>query len=416
MKKILYVLQQSIYNNNGKWLTADSNINMMLGMLRAFRKRKEFKNYQFDILIAPLEDFEDLESYDSLFKSENVKFIPFNFPVNAFHNRQNFVVNDWISLDLYQYDYIINNITELTRNLKTIIYKSPEILNESKMPPKIITQCFWLDAPEINESKIDKHISYDWRQFDGFECSDLVTFTCESTRDAFIENAAYKFNKKYIMNILNKSIIWDFGYSEDEKDEYRPEQTKKDKKRILFLNRLSGLNYTHHEEFIEAIKILSKKRDDFEVVFTNPSRKISFEWLKENVPNLLEYKNNKPLNREEYWELLHSADVSVHLFKLERYGGCALRESIASGNTPVAIDCFEQGSIINNRNLLLDNTDVINVNELANRINYALDVPDHELKSIIDENYKRCSFENTINQVIKDLEKLGNKYEILRGR
>lgn len=408
--KILYIIQQSIYNNNNKWLTADSNINMMLGMLRAMEKKNYLNKYKFEILIAPLNDFEDLNSYDELFKHENVTFIPFKFTVDAFYNRQNFVVKDWLELDLHKYDYIINNITELTRNIRTLVYKNSKILSNDIKIPKIITQCFWLDAPEIGEDKIDSHISYDWRQFDGFECSDLVTFTCKSTKEAFIQNAKYKFSDYYINKIVNKSTIWDFGYSEDEKNEYTNNLViNKNKKRILFLNRLSGLNYTHHQEFIKAINILSQKRDDFEVIFTNPSRKISFEWLKKNVKNFKEYKNNKPLNRSEYWELLKSADVSVHLFKLERYGGCALRESISSENVPVAIDCFEQGSIINNEKLLMNNEKDINVNELADKINNALDLPMNELEVIIKENYNRCSFENTIKQVILDLNKLDNE-------
>lgn len=403
MKKILYVLQQSIYNDKNKWLTADSNINMMLGMLKAFEKKPEFKNYQIDILIGNLSDFEDLKKYEDLYYSENVNYIPFNFPVNAFTNRQNFNVEEWYKLKLENYDLIINNITELSRNIKTIIEKNPKKYKKTKL----ITQCFWLDAPEINEAKIENNISYDWRQFDGFECSDLVTFTCQSTKEAFINNSKFKFSQNYIHKILDKSNIWDFGYSQDECNMYNDIE-KPDKKRILFLNRLSELNYTHHIEFIEAIKILSRYRNDFEVIFTNPSRKIPFDWLQENCPNFIPYKQNKNLTRKEYWELLKSAKVSVHLFTLERYGGCALRESISSKNVPVVADCFEQSSIVNNENLLVEfvSDGDINVQDLSDKINVALDYKEEDLDNIILENYNRCSFEKTIEIVLKDIKKL----------
>ena len=329
---ILYVLQQSIYNNNNKWLTADSNINMMTGMLRTVLEKRDWK---FKILVAPLKDFADINSYDEIFKHDNVEFVPFNFPVNAFTNRQNFVVKDWNKvLKKYKPDIIWNNITEVSRNIKTLLFNN-------KIDSKLITTCYWLDAPEIGQEKVDTSISYDWRQFDGFECSDLVAFTCESTKKAWTKNAKNKFNKKYINDILKKSVIWDFGYSsyelnsEYDEDFYREIKNKTSNKQIiLFLNRLSGINYTHHEEFIEAVNMLAKERDDFVVIFTNPSQKYSWDSLRSYVDNLVVLKEDS-LTRGEYSTLLKAGNISVHLFEKELYGGCAHRESIESENIVV---------------------------------------------------------------------------------
>ena len=198
-------------------------------------------------------------------------------------------------------------------------------------------------------------MSYDWRQFDGFECSDWATFTCNSTKEAFIENSKHKFVDKYIQSVLNKSSVWDFGYSKKEADEYYSTPIDKvPNPRILFLNRLSGINYSHHEEFFEVIRDIWKERQDFEVVFTNPSRKISFEEIAEKCPAYVPYKDNKPLSRKEYWNLLYSGDMSVHLFTIERYSGCALRESIAAGNIPIVAQCYEQERIVNTSQFMVD--------------------------------------------------------------
>jgi hypothetical protein len=254
-------------------------------------------------------------------------------------------MEDLIKLD---YDLIINNITEISRNIRSII----EI---NKLKTKLITQCFWLDCPEIGEAKVPTNMSYDWRQFDGFECSDWATFTCNSTKEAFIENSKHKFVDKYIQSVLNKSSVWDFGYSKKEADEYYSTPIDKvSNPRILFLNRLSGINYSHHEEFFEVIRDIWKERQDFEVVFTNPSRKISFEEIAEKCPAYVPYKDNKPLNRREYWNLLYSGDMSVHLFTIERYSGCALRESIAAGNIPIVAQCYEQERIVNTSQFMVD--------------------------------------------------------------
>jgi hypothetical protein len=343
--RLLYIIQQSIYDNNGKWSSADSNIGMFIGLARELVEKTD---WEIHALIAPTQDFSDISNYRELFNHPNVMFKSWDYPVDAFLNRQNFPARDMEDLIKLDYDLIINNITEISRNIRSII----EI---NKLKTKLITQCFWLDCPEIGEAKVPTNMSYDWRQFDGFECSDWATFTCNSTKEAFIENSKHKFVDKYIQSVLNKSSVWDFGYSKKEADEYYSTPIDKvPNPRILFLNRLSGINYSHHEEFFEVIRDIWKERQDFEVVFTNPSRKISFEEIAEKCPAYVPYKDNKPLNRREYWNLLYSGDMSVHLFTIERYSGCALRESIAAGNIPIVAQCYEQERIVNTSQFMVN--------------------------------------------------------------
>jgi len=332
---ILYILQQSIYDLDRKWLTADSNIEMMRGIIL---KLLEKTDWSFYILIGKLSDFGNIRSFDEIIDTKKypgrVNFIEYNFPVDAFINRQNFDAFEFkrILFSLPKIDIIWNNITELSRNIKTCLYYW-------NYDCKIVTSCYWLDCPYINEPKVPIEISYFWRQFDGFECSDLVTFTCDSTKKAFIEHSNKIFAKSFVDSIMAKSVVFDFGFNAFEIQQFCVEENE-EPPIILFLNRLSEINYTRHKEFIEAIKLLYRKRKDFKVVFTNPSKKFSWDYLRENVPNLFIIKQDV-LNREEYINLLWKSLISVHLYELERYGGVAHREAIATNNIVITPKCNE---------------------------------------------------------------------------
>jgi hypothetical protein len=395
---ILYILQQSIYNNEGKWISADSNINMMVGMLREVTRRT---NWKFYILIGRLEDFTGITSYDEIFKHENVTFIPYKFPVDAFLNRQHFDIFsfDEVMKTLPKIDVIWNNLTEATRNIKTYLYYK-------KLPAKIISSCYWLDTPQIKgQNKVPPEISYQWRQFDGFECSDLVTFTCESTIEAFIKNAQGFFHKGSLTKIINKSTIWDFGYSQKEMDQFKVASGFYIRK-ILFLNRLSGINYTRHEEFIKAVNELY---DDiggvFEVIFTNPSQKYSWDQLKSMVKPLRVY-SEKPLTREEYIKLLWSSDISVHLYTTELYGGCAHRESLHCNNIVVTPKVFEYERIQGQQYPFYVREDLKNLKSVLKKAvlqGQFKEIP--EIDKIMERN-KESSFEVVADKVVFDINQL----------
>jgi len=400
---ILYILQQSIYNNNGKWLTGDSNIQMMRGVLRELIKKTDWNFY---VLIADIKDFANIKSYKEIFEHKRVHFIPYDFPINAFLLRQNFNVNSFDSLfkKLPKIDIVWNNISEISRNIKTFLkyYVGRDI--------KLITCCYWLDTPMIKgQEKIDKTVSYDWRQFDGFECSDLVVFTCKSTLKAFIKNAKRKFNNNFINKILKKSTIWDFGYSIKELNENKT-KNKFTKKTIMFLNRLSDINYTHHKEFIVAVNKLSKKREDFNVVFTNPSMKIKFEDLEKNVRNIYLYSTNS-LTRKKYIELLWRGCISVHLYTKELYGGCASREAIECNNIIITPKVYEYRRILGeDYDFYISPGSNNEYKNLYKVLSKALDRYDDFIISDyfknIKERNRESSFEYISNIVKSDIEKL----------
>ena len=130
--------------------------------------------------------------------------------------------------------------------------------------------------------------------------------------------------------------------------------------------------------------------------------------------------DNKPLSRKEYWELLYSGDVSVHLFTIERYSGCALRESIAAGNIPVVAQCYEQERIVNNSQFMVEVDEDKNIGKES--LKYAITsglnsclwtgaeafhfTGTAEIMRGIKERNEESSFEHTAKIVMDDINRL----------
>ena len=343
---IFYVLQQSITKvvtedgkERRKWLPHDSNVSMGLDLFASVYKLNP--NVHFYVLVAPLEDFEAWDKYPEL---PNVTWLPFKFKVNAWLNRYQLILDDFLAAwNLAtekagaEPDILWNNITELTGNMKQTLWQAGK-------KPKIVTCCYWLDCPEIGEEKVAKDITYQWRQLEGFMLADVVGFTCESTRLAWLENASKLLTDEKIDEVDRKHAIFDFGYLQENVDkskslfegqggDYFPT--------ILFPNRLTtSSDYTNWKPFIKAVNKVWKKRQDFAVYFTNPSGQVSQEWLEQHVEaNILPLYTGLP--REKYFDLLKTCHIFCSLYEIERYGGCAHRECLASGLIPVTPRKFE---------------------------------------------------------------------------
>jgi hypothetical protein len=413
--KVLYVLQQSIIDQNGKWVSADSNINMLSGFLQAWALYPDsFEEVEVDVMIAPLSDFSDIESFDEICNFPNVRFIQCNFYQDAMLNRYHFDAGWWSKLLTDEkYDVIINCMTEQSRNIKTILFRH-------SLKAKLVTQCFWMDTPLIGTPKVDESISIMWRQIDGMECSDLCVFTCDSTLFAFFENAGELISTPTLNDIKNKSVVWDFGYSEAEAIRMMigsGAKLGKQVARIGFLNRISSYDYTNFDVFREALLIVksdAKYADRFEVVVTNPSKRLSDSELAKQIPNFVSFLGGKKLNRREYWDLLISCSITVHLFEDEYYGGCALRESIAAKNLIVTVDVHEQKTLVTDKQMKVPEGG-LTAEALAAVLKHAIDgatleLPEQEMSQMIKSqaasyaiNRSRCSFEATLEDVIYDL-------------
>jgi hypothetical protein len=395
--KILYVLQQSIYNNEGKWISADSNINMMVGMLRELEVLKP--DWHFHVLISPIKTFADITSLDMIYKGKNLTWVEYPFPVNAFTNRYNFNARQFGAvLDDVKPDVVWNNICELTRNMKTVA-------RQQKQNPKFITSNYWMDCPFIGEGKTDEDISYFWRQFDGFECSDLSTFTCESTKDAFFKNARLAVTEPHLVKIENRSVIFDFGYSVKEMES--GPLVRGESPIVGFLNRLSGINYTHHDEFIAA---MNKIDTECRVFFSNPSMKANPDELISRIPNHEVLAFKRTLSRRGYVDMLNTMDISVHLYTLERYGGCAVREAIEAKNIIIAPRVHEYARILGSDYKFYVKNDLSDLAEVIDRaIKHCNSISRDKSKALsasILERNRQSSFEVVAKDVVAAIEKL----------
>lgn len=421
--KILYPLQQSVVKD-GYWSVADSNINMMVGFVKALNDLRP--SWKVDVVIAPVGDFCGITSHKEIVDSPNVNFVTVRGPVDAFYARQNFDLPFWYDLLVSQdYDVIISNITEHTRQLKTIVFKEG-------LKAKIVAQCFWMDTPFINESKVDKEITYTFRQIDGMLAADLCAFTCNSTKEAFLDNlnaiSGYLPGddlSELAWEINDKATIWDFGYDDKEFPNlvFSLPKTNRDKINIGFLNRITTGDYTNFGAFVRALQLLQRDaeyKNSFNTFITDPGNRVDKEWAREYLPGYTEFENE---TREDYKKLLADLDISVHLFLIERYGGCALRESIASCNVPVVAAIHEQANLVDDWGLQAmvsfeGDVAFVDPNEVAKAIAYAIDIVrtkdimtskkhDKVRASLIKtykENFERCSFSKTTEVVVKDIE------------
>lgn len=417
-KRILYILQQSILSNSKLWLSADSNINMASGFFTAWIAHNNMEGFEVDVVIAPMSHFEDITSAREVFPEHpNLNFVELPMTKNAALNRLDF--RSWGMQNVLQngaYDLIISCTPEWVLGIKTV-YRILQLEG-----PPIITQCFWLDTPEIGEPKQPKDITLQWRQAEGFLLSDLVVFTCKSTKEAWVGNAVKTLAPGPILQVLNKSVIWDFGYSENEisSHAFTIAQRNLDRARIGFLNRLGSDNYTNAPLFIDALRILANDdnyKDRFEVVFTNPSKRVTEEWLVANVPNFVSFDGGQPLSRSRYLELIYSCDITAHLFTKERYGGCALRESIAALNYTVVADCHEQGRLVQDPKLKID-VNNLTPEGVARALRYAIDCATQHMttdewmeatdyrEQTVEKNYEQCSFEKQIYTFLADIKKV----------
>jgi hypothetical protein len=111
---------------------------------------------------------------------------------------------------------------------------------------------------------------------------------------------------------------------------------------LLFVQRCSVSNYTHHREFIDALKIL---RSDYawggRVVFTDPTHYLELHESDEigvgRFSELgIEFAHCE--TRQSYHALLRDTQVAVAMMTEDLHGGVAIREAIAAGCTPVLLD------------------------------------------------------------------------------
>jgi len=326
MKTILWVPELATLDKTTKLvlINADSNINIMNGIIKHFKN-----NYHFCIMMPREEDCN--VKFRSIISDEVTIYENQSFYGDAFTLRYNFDFHKMKNIiEHVKPDIIVCNNSAITRNFKVVIYQL------SNKNIKLINFMHFLDLPK--EKKVPQEVSYFLRQMDGILVCDLAVFQSQTVCDKTM-NAINIYLNQYISDSsrINENItIWNATYSQEEIDQRKPVVDKKDiKKRILFPNRLSSTNYSNHLRFFEAIQYISKKRNDFEVIVNNPTQSMSWEEIKKLCPNLKMINDGKLLNRDEYLNLLFTCDIGVALFTDEGHGGVSSKEFQAAGCLPV---------------------------------------------------------------------------------
>jgi len=400
MKKALWIPQLATVDKiTGKTIiNADSNITIMNGVIN-----KLHEEFVFYVLLPEQEKCNCLHS-EAI--SEHAYILnSLNAPIHSFALRYDFNFNEMMDIiTTSQPDIIVNNTPSLTRNIKAVAYLA-------KNKAKIISFLHFLDHPE--ENKVPCEVSYFIRQMEGILCADKAVFQSYTVAEKAMQALnTYLPDMKHLLNPLIDAEgdhlhydIWNATYSQDAINKYQGEK-QFDKKTIVFPNRLSSTNYSNHLRFFEAIRNISKTRNDFQVIVNNPTKYMSYIEIEKVCPNLLVLNNGELLDTKQYFEMLWEADIGVALFTQEGHGGVSSKEFQAAGCLSVFPKVNEYQHLMPSDYQGFCKSDLSN---LEDALNCVLDVArtpvGNELASIGHKMiYERDSIEFNIHNVKRTLE------------
>jgi len=403
MKKILWIPQLATTDKTtGKIIiNADSNITIFNGIASELVK----KDYKVDILMPHILNCNS-DFSEALYNDENIRVVQLKQgPLNAFALRYDFDFREYCDIIKESNpDIIVNNTPSLTKNIRAVLF-------HLKLNVKVVNFLHFLDYP--GEDKVPLPISYFMRQIEGIVWSDLAVFQSYTVRDKAMK-AIDKYFKTYVRE-YNKTIkrekinvaVWNATYSQKEIDNVVV-SSKFGKKTIMFPNRLSSTNYSNHLRFFEAIRNISKTRNDFQVVVNNPTKYLSYEQIKELCPNLVVLYGGALMNKGQYFVTLKSCDIGVALFTQEGHGGVSSKQFQAAGCLPVFPKCNEYAHLMPD---VYEGYCKTNLEDLERAINYALDICRTKEGDKLVEIAKfmivgRDSFENNMPNVLHSLDEL----------
>lgn len=349
MTYILYQLQLSVYNTNGKFiLTADSNWQIFL--TKVINMVKVDPKIKIDVLVPKLEDC--IENPYQILKDfkldNNVNLIQIRIAPNALKTRYDFPYNAIeraLGDRIYDYTHVYVNDPMLLRHYKALFFLR-------KMNPKFIIQVHFLDSPMGRI--VDPNVSY-WRGLcESCEKADIVLMHSQSQLKLFKQALKNDFKKHIVDSILNKTLVWKDGYSIDEIRKPINERNIRfnthdlDDKTIIWLpNRVGGLgksfDYTRNGKVLfELIPKLWEQRQDFVVLAGNGNQKISNEEIRDRCPAYY-YFPFGAVNRDEYRWISKRADIvgAFYNAREDQNGGLASLESVEFGSVPLFTNNIE---------------------------------------------------------------------------
>ena len=203
-------------------------------------------------------------------------------------------------------------------NLRQVVSPTLKIVHFNHLLP--LGEWKWIEALQVGS----------------WNAADLVVFLAPSLKD-FAEAASLRcgYNPK-AMNM----VVWPMVF--DESHVYPRHIRSPGNVDLLFVQRCSANNYTHHREFLGALSVL---RNEYQwkgrVVFTDPTHYLELNWAREcdaSGPKDLGIEFARCENRRDYYELLHQAKLAIAMMRDDLHGGVAIREAIATGCLPVLLD------------------------------------------------------------------------------
>lgn len=334
MRKLLYIPFYSQQDKStGKiLLNADANMRVMTML---FSILKEF--FEIHVVVPSaglLSNENDILFFDKAKWLHGINVFPNNM-MQRFH----FDAVEYCKIFKGdEYDLIINNTPELTKNIlacyKYVTGKFTHIISINHFPM-------------INEFHISGHdqvISYEQRQHESLFCSSLSVVFSKYIREIYLDEGPCVDEQisHWPLSFDSKEIVKDF----DDKQFFN--YKSKDEVRFVFPNRLSITNYSNHYPFIDGVRKFSEilkvttGKSDFSIAFTNTTNAISKEWLMKNVPNCV---CPNTFDRKDYLKLLASSDFSISLMD-DLHGGIAVREGMVLGCLPIVRNIYSFGFTI----------------------------------------------------------------------
>jgi len=411
---VLCQLQLSNYDLNGKYiLECDSNWNICIGRIRGIFKYRP--NWNFYVIVP--EDFQIITTPEKLISNldqqlqNQIFFIRLPLTDHAFKTRYDFsyqLIQNRLQSICDLIDIVIINDPMLLKNYKSVFYIS------GHKQPKFICNSHFIDNPE--NPKVPKEISYWYSQVSAAKSADLNTFQCQAAQDIFFSSMSIDFTNHFINIIRKKSVPWDEGFSLDEimtepNMDNVSFELPIDKTIVFFPNRISQYSdYTNAYKFMNSANELYKNRQDFVVIFGNPSQKIpNYKLLELCKPTF--FTKEGSLTRDEYLYVIQNSNVNVALYLDDSYGGCANVECIAAGCVPVS-------PYVNNYKKYFDlaeypysvKTDLSDLTEkLSEIINFSIDISPNNMK--IRKKLRNiiiccADYANVAKIIINDIEKM----------
>ena len=332
MKKILYNLQLSTVNKEGKMLIQkDSNFWLWKNTTTAFHNYF-YKEYEHHVIIP--DNFLAEHLPINLFAARDVHYhmSRFTHTNSAYSGRYHWNVNEMKALiRSIKPDIIWENNPTLVNNWKTLLMEEKLI---DEIP--VITYNHWVDS--LNYPKLDRRCPYSIRQAEGFLLADLTLCNSNFIKYQIHEQVKETFKDTFITHYKQKhkieSYIHVFPPMIDEFEFHKKPSKQDNIIRIMYNHRLSSLGYykDSYTMFLQALNALKKEKlnNEVEVIITDVSGKIknrSDIKFKDSKNIKIVLKGN--MDRITYLDEMHKCDICVGLFPHNNGGGWSI--SLAEG-------------------------------------------------------------------------------------